>query len=453
MPKRYKIEFFEQKEFICYYPVNFTEEKSPKRIAFGSKIVEAKCNKQPNGRNIISLSTGLAEQLNLPRFVSTITLFESNDRIILGPLVGIFTSGFSQFPIKPIGERSSLFSKLLSTHSSVGVVPFLFGEQHIDWDLQLVNGFFYTEDGWTQMEVPFPNVIYDRLPNRRSEKLMKSKRVKERMEKEFFIPWYNPGFFNKLDVYERLFTDKKAILFLPETAPFTSFHKIERMLSKYGHVYIKPMNGSLGLGVHQIIYDRKSNTYYCRYHDTKNHLLKFSSLESLINNIFAKKDLNRMLVQQGINLLRDERRPIDFRVHANKDEHGLWKISAIAAKVAGIGSPTTHIKTGGEVKTIEEIFIDSDERNKYKTKLENAALDLSESIEKQLDGIIGEIGFDFGIDTKGNVWLFEANSKPGRSIFSHPGLKESDILTRKLTLSYSIFLTEKHMKKYGDLFI
>ena len=65
-------------------------------------------------------------------------------------------------------------------------------------------------------------------------------------------------------------------------------------------------------------------------------------------------------------------------------------------------------------------------------------MDLAVAIEKHLDGIIGEIGFDFGIDTNGNVWLFEANSKPGRSIFSHPGLKDSDVLTRKLTLSYAI---------------
>ncbi|WP_328018892.1 YheC/YheD family protein, partial [Heyndrickxia sporothermodurans] len=52
------------------------------------------------------------------------------------------------------------------------------------------------------------------------------------------------------------------------------------------------------------------------------------------------------------------------------------------------------------------------------------------------------------IQKKGNVWLFEANSKPGRSIFSHPNLREFDFLTRKLTLSYSIFLTERLCKLF-----
>ncbi|QQZ08324.1 YheC/YheD family protein [Heyndrickxia vini] len=453
MPKRYKIEFIEQKDLICYYPASFTTIESPNEIVFGSKVVKCMCKKQPNGRNIISISSALAEQLCLPTFITAITLFESDKYLVLGPLIGVFSSGFTKFSVKPIGERSSIFSKLLSMHSSVGVVPFLFGEEHIDWEKKLIKGFFFTKEGWTQLTIPFPNVIYDRLPNRRSEKLKTSMLVKDKLEKEYFIPWYNPGFFNKLDVYERLFNDRKAILYLPETAPFTSFDQIERMLSKYGHIYIKPMNGSLGLGVHQIILDKIKNSYYCRYHDSKNHLLKFPSLEALINHVFANKNLDRMIVQQGISLLRDKRRPIDFRVHANKDEHGNWHISAMAAKVAGLGSPTTHVKNGGEIKTIEEVFKDKEEQIKYKKRLEYAALDLANAIEKHLDGIIGEIGFDFGIDNKGNVWLFEANSKPGRSIFAHPNLKEFDLLTRKLTLSYSIYLTEKFLNKYRELSI
>jgi len=70
-----------------------------------------------------------------------------------------------------------------------------------------------------------------------------------------------------------------------------------------------------------------------------------------------------------------------------------------------------------------------------------------------MEGIIGEIGYDFGIDTNGDIWLFEANSKPGRSIFKHPDLKEFDVLTRKLSLSFAVFLTEKAMKTPEELFL
>ncbi|MBS4171876.1 YheC/YheD family protein [Bacillus sp. FJAT-49736] len=452
MPTRYNIEFFEHSGLKLYFPINMNLKDPIQRISFGSNIIETKCERQPNGRNIISISKGLARKLQLPEFVRSIYLFENDDILVIGPLVGIFSSGFTPYQIKPIGERSTIFEKLLSVQSSVGVVPFLFGEQHIDWDQGMIEGFFFTKDGWEKRKVPFPNVVYDRLPNRRSEKLKASKNVKEKLSQEYMIPWYNPGFFNKLDVYERLLQSDIAENYLPETYPFSSFSQMEQLLSKYGHIYIKPMNGSLGLGVHQILYNREEQAYYCRYHDEANHLMKFKSLEALMKKVFGKKNLERMIVQQGIPLMRYNHLPVDFRVHVNKNKDGNWEVSAMAAKVAGNGSPTTHVKNGGTIKTIEEVFDHPEECKSCKEKLEKAALDLASIIEEQMEGIIGEIGYDFGIDTKGNVWLFEANSKPGRSIFKHPHLKNSDILTRKLSLSFAVFLTEKAVKKPEELF-
>ncbi len=453
MPARYNIEFFDVSSLKLYLPVSMKRQNPVQRISFGSNIIEAKCELQPNGRNIISMSKGLARKLELPEFINSIYLFEQEDLLVIGPLVGIFSSGFTPYQIKPIGERTPIFEKLLSVQSSVGVIPFLFGEQHINWEQGKIEGYFFTKNGWETRKVPFPNVIYDRLPNRRSERLQSSRKVKERMSQDYLIPWYNPGFFNKLDVYERLLQSDIAEKYLPETFPFSSFAQIEQMLSKYGHVYIKPMNGSLGLGVHQLLYHREEQAYYCRYHDQTNHLMKFKSLEALMKKIFGKKNLERMVVQQGITLMRFNNHPVDFRVHVNKNKDGQWEVSALAAKVAGKGSPTTHIKNGGSVKTMEEVFDHEEEYQLYKQKLEKAALDLASVIEEQMEGIIGEIGYDFGIDTNGEIWLFEANSKPGRSIFKHPDLKEFDVLTRKLSLSFAVFLTEKAMKTPEELFL
>jgi hypothetical protein len=240
---------------------------------------------------------------------------------------------------------------------------------------------------------------------------------------------------------------------LPETHSFSSFSIIERMLSDYGHVFLKPINGSLGLGIHQIIYDKKEGNYYCRYRDRdENRLRKYNSLESLMRNVFAGRNLSRMLVQQGIHLLRHGQRPIDFRIHTNKDENGEWKITATAAKIAGPGSVTTHVKSGGVIKTLDEVFEAADEKEEALKKLTAAALKISKALERNMEGIIGEIGFDFGLDRKGNVWLFEANSKPGRSIFKHPQLREFDLLTRKLSLSFAVFLAEASITKPEEIF-
>ena len=326
-----------------------------------------------------------------------------------------------------------------------GCIPFIFGEQHIDWDYEIIHGFVYVDDQWQVCEFPFPNVVYDRLPNRRTENESGPKEVKRKFQELYTIPWYNPGFFNKWDVYERLSEDESALAFLPETYPLRSFSTIEHLLSKYRQAFIKPIHGSLGLGIHQLIYNKENHVYYCRYEneEKQNKLQRFSSLESMMNYVFRNRTLDNLIVQQGIPLIRSEKRPVDFRVHTNKDSQGNWQVTAIAAKVAGFGSVTTHIKNGGSVKTLKELFDDQKLAKEIEQKLTTAAITLSKSIENHLDGIIAEIGFDFGLDKHGQVWMFEANSKPGRSIFSHPKLKEFELLTRKLSLDYAIYLAEQ----------
>lgn len=444
MKKPYLIEFIDDMKNTVYYPPELPLGEI-KRIAYGTFSANAICVPHPTGRNTVAISHDIAKRIKMPNLQVPLHLFSHDQTLHLGPLVGIFTSGFTPFPLRPIGERSLFFSKLLSVEKFVGAHAFVFGEEHINWENGTVLGYFFLENGWETIEVPLPNVIYDRLPNRRSEKKAQLSNIKERLQKEYLIPWYNPGFFNKMDVFERLHQDELSSKYLPETHPFTSFSMVERMLADYGHVFIKPMNGSLGLGIHQIIYDRENDAYYCRYRekDGSNKLRKYPTLEGLFKHVFKNRKLSTMLVQQGIHSIRVNNCTVDFRIHTNKDMKGNWRITALAGKVAGPGSVTTHINNGGVIKTIDEIFETKEEQTAALNKLKEASLALSQSLDTHMEGLIGEIGFDLGIDRKGNVWLLEANSKPGRSIFKHPQLKDFDLLTRKLSLAFSIFLTEK----------
>jgi hypothetical protein len=452
MRKRYIIEIAPTSKLVVYYPPDLMVDKTIKKVAFGSKAIDVDFLPHPKKENSIVISKEIQRLLHFPDFAIHLHVFIDHQALNIGPLVGIFTSGFTPFPHRPIGDRTNFFAKLLSVKTSVAAIPFVFGDQHINWDKGTINGYFYHHNNWHTIEVPFPNVVYDRLPNRKSERNPKLVRVKETLQKDYLIPWYNPGFFSKLDIYERLQQDSQAAFYLPETHPFTSFSSIEEMLSKYGHIYLKPINGSLGLGVHQILYDKIHDEYYCRYQDRtgENRLRKFSTLEGLFQTVFANRNLDKMIVQQGIHLLRHEQRPIDFRIHTNKDDAGVWHVTAMAAKIAGRGSVTTHTRSGGEIKTIAELF-DKHDCKVYTEKLVHAALLLSKSIADNMEGIIAEIGFDLGIDKHGDVWLFEANSKPGRSIFSHPELKEFDQLTCKLSLAFAIFLTEQSILNPEDI--
>lgn len=453
MRKRFFLEVAPNDQLVAFCPPEVIYHQSLKKIAFGSKSIEVDFLAHPDQKDRIVISKRMQEELQFPNLNIPLHFFIEDQVLFIGPLVGIFTSGFSASQENLMGERTAFFAKLLSVNKTVGALPFVFGEEHIDWEQGSIKGFFYHEKRWETFDVPFPNVIYDRLPNRKSEGNPKLIKVKNRLQREYLIPWYNPGFFNKLDIYERLQQNDLVTSYLPETHPFTSFSTIEIMLSQYGHIYIKPKNGSLGLGVHQIIYDKHHGDYYCRYQDPDgiNRLRKFASLEKLFNLVFSKQNLDKMLVQQGIHLLRKDTRAIDFRVHTNKDELGNWHVSAIAAKIAGPGSVTTHKRCGGEIKTISEIF-PKEECELFTEKLSCAALNLSSVLDHNIEGIIGEIGFDLGIDRNGDVWLFEANSKPGRSIFEHPELKDFDLLTRQLSIAFAVFLTEQALHHPEELF-
>lgn len=417
----------------------------PNAISFGTKTVQCEVAPHPDQKNEYKLSADLWEELMIPH-EGLIHLIQKEKTVFIGPLVGIFTAGFTQFNLRPIGERSLFFAKLLSVEKKVGAFYFVFGAHQIDWENGTVNGYFYTNDGWKQIKVPLPNVVYDRLPNRKVENLQSSKDVKDRLQKEYDIPWFNPGFFNKWEIHQMLVNDHEASTHLPKSYFQPELTDILNLLETYKQVYIKPANGSLGLGIQQLIQKNDEPFVYCRFRNNEeNRLRRYSSLKRLLRHQFPF-GLNDMIAQQGIDLLKWNNNPIDFRIHTNKNEHGNWIVSAVAAKIAGTGSITTHVKSGGEVKTVQEILKDIGANPTIIKKLHETALLLSSKIDEKMPGFIGEIGFDIGVDSNEKVWMFEANSKPGRTIFSYPKLKGDDLHSRRLPLEYAVFLFKKSVE-------
>ncbi len=110
------------------------------------------------------------------------------------------------------------------------------------------------------------------------------------------------------------------------------------------------------------------------------------------------------------------------------------------------GSLTTHVNSGGDTKLLQELFPDSTKQVQIENKLKHTALQISYALDEQVTGNIGEIGFDIGLDTKENPWLFEANSKPGRTVFQDEKLKEQSEMTRQLFYEYAVYLTEHSLR-------
>lgn len=73
--------------------------------------------------------------------------------------------------------------------------------------------------------------------------------------------------------------------------------------------------------------------------------------------------------------------------------------------------------------------------------IEEATIKLASAIEFPLNKPIEELRLDIGVGTDGKVWMFEANSLPGRSIFKHPSLKNSDNYSISLLFEYAYYLS------------
>lgn len=437
---------------ILSLPLDFFEqlEKAgtlPSQLTFGANIADVQVIPHASNDFVCKLSADIWDQLCIP-FESRVRLYAKDDQLHIGPLIGIFTAGFPSNRLRPIGERSLLFAQYLTTAAKMGGYSFIFGSHVIDWDKGVISGFFYTKRGWQQHEIPFPHVVYDRIPNRKAEQLPTLQAIKKRMQTNYFIPWFNSGFFNKWTIYEKLLQSGNVNRYLPKTTVHPSITAIEAMLNQYKHVYVKPANGSLGIGIHHIIKREKDGLYYCRFqHENKTIIRRYATITELFNTHFPTEERPYLVAQQGISLMKMNNRPLDFRIHTNKNIHGDWQVSAIAAKISGHNRVTTHLANGGIVKTIEELTQENESFRPYIQELQNATLQLSETLEEKIDGFNGEFGFDMGIDVHGHIWMFEANSKPGRAIFIHPKLKKEDIATRKLPFEFGTYLTETIITK------
>ncbi|MED1065596.1 MULTISPECIES: YheC/YheD family endospore coat-associated protein [Bacillus] len=414
--------------------------------AFGTSVERCHVSFDSHLKRTVLLSENLYKNLRIPYRGKASLIFRDNT-VYIGPLIGIFTAGFTKSQLDPVRGRSLFFSKLLTMDLPAGGYSYLFGAHQIDWEEGTVQALIFRENGWEEATVPLPNVVYDRLPNRKAEESAALRETKTRLMDEYRIPWFNPGFFNKWEIYKCLQQDERTAELLPFSAFEPDAGKIEDMIGQYGFIYVKPAGGSLGKGILQLS-KREENGILARHAEG---VTSYSSAAECLDEWQRLHKHTSYLAQQGIERIEVDHHPADFRVHTNKNGKGQWTVTAIAVKIAGKDGITTHMSSGGAVKTLAELYDDPQERLRTLQKLTKAALLLSRVLDEKLDGFIGEIGFDLGLDRSGKVWLFEANSRPGRGIFSHPRLASVSSLTKKRSFEYASYLTEQSILNPEDM--
>jgi hypothetical protein len=415
-------------------------------VEVGNKSIITRVIRGKAKGNQIILSPSMARQLLLP-YTGPVRAAFLGKTLKIGPVIGILTTGYTGNPAAPFGIRTPLFKGFIHAGSEEKPFIYVFTPDMVDWQNQTIAGWYYRQGRWVRIVSPFPDVIYERVPNRKAESLGHVQACLARLRQSAQCKIFNQGFFNKWSVHLLLSNHETAREFVPETYLSPSINVLKKMLEKHSMVYLKPSAGSLGLGIFRITRHPKEG-YFCRFHQgTKNVLHRFRSLEKLISHYFGSSQserFKRYLVQQGIRLIKHDGRPVDFRVHMHKDGSGNWKVVAIASKAAGFGCVTTHVRTGGSVIPTDELLVQIFRENASNVEkaIETAAILIAEALEEQVSGPLGELGMDMGVDRSGRVWLFEVNSKPGRHIFLHPSYREAGRQSAKYITDFSLKLAD-----------
>ncbi|WCK55498.1 YheC/YheD family protein [Aneurinibacillus sp. Ricciae_BoGa-3] len=322
--------------------------------------------------------------------------------------------GILATPIKtsPPFPEKAFYAYLSAAGKNLGIPVYVFLPNQVDYTTKTVIGYLYRNKTWVKKKLPFPTLVYDRCSNRKvyGKYIRKIKTIPSIT----FLAHVLPG---KWQNHQNLIQHPGLIPYLPATEVIQSMETVKRWLDDYGSVVIKPVQNSLGVGVIKVT-SLVSHTVEGR--DMKNKIFhkNFSSRTALIKWLKEAISGNN-LIQPYLDLSTPEGDPFDLRVLVQKNETGRWQETARAIRAGVCGGLTSNLCGGGKAYSADAFlqkYFPEEQLVTIHQNIDYLVQEIPPFIESK-HGRLAELGIDIGIDKKGNVWLIEINSKPGRASF------------------------------------
>ncbi|MGI6357637.1 MAG: YheC/YheD family protein [Bacillota bacterium] len=408
-------------------------------LRFGTARVHARLGVAPNGRCLVSAV--LLRRLALPARRLNYQINPSERSIRFGPLIGIMTTW----------TMTAYFRAVMVAAARSGMMAVVFRPADVCGSRGRMQAWALTASGIRRVAVPWPDVVYNRIPNRGGE-MLGSTRLCKRLLARRGIPVFNRTFFHKWRIYRLLRRDETGNSHLPESHPLTNLSQVPRMLQRYPMVYLKPNGGSKGIGIVKVnrLPGGRYSISYRKGH--RNYQLTSSSWAEAQHLVRRGMNPRSYVIQEGLRLARYRGRPFDVRVTLYKDGNGKWIPSGPAAKIAGRGSITTHVHNGGYVVPLSRALNHAfgDQAELVYEKIKQASVEIAQAVERVTNLELGELGLDIGVTANGRVAMFEANSKPGRTIFSPRFARDERRRSLFYLCGYAARLAGFGVKEDGD---
>jgi len=348
------------------------------------------------------------------------------------------------------GNREN-FADLIRTGNAMGVIVYVLTIKHLIFSRNSLKGFIYNQETktWMKRMLPFPTIIYNRIPQREDELLPAVQMKLNTCLKHPHIMLFNHSFFNKWDLFEWLRKSNVTRPYIPATRKLLSVSGLVRLMRKHKFIYLKPESGKAGKGIMTIsVTPQKTLPYRLKIQENKKSATySCSSVTKLWSRIQKQSSDEPYIAQQGIRLAAFKERNFDLRALVQKNMRGLWELTGIGARLAGASSITTHVPRGGMIEDPAKLLASSfneEQARKLLIRVKKAALLIAKQIERASGQSLGEMSMDLGIDNKGNIWFFEANSKPMK--FDEPHIRQKSL---EQIFHYAYFLNNKKRNKAG----
>lgn len=397
---------------------------------------------------ILCVADNVQQQLMLPpKTVLNLAVDDDAGSWRLGPLIGIFANRFPQTS-RSFGEQTSFFRKLGLAATRQNSLCFVFGPEDIDWENKVVRGSIpplpeHAATGWRTLTLPFPDVVYDRGLFPRGEKRRLASESRKILRGHPDMIMFNPAFFGKWQTHKLLSRHELLYQHLPETRLFRSMTDVYKLLQKHGSVYLKPSGGSSGKGIVRI--SRSLYGYAVNYRTNGNvntrEIIKGSVLEDLVKALTGAR---RFVVQQGLQLATVSGCPFDIRILMQRNRHGVWLRTGMAARVAKPGSYISNLHAGGHANRISAIltrvFPDLHVADQIINQIRRICALIASWVTAESNPLFGEIAIDLGIDVSGKIWIIELNAVPGRSVFRRTNSREILVQAISRPMEYAYYL-------------
>ncbi|MEH7012738.1 YheC/YheD family protein [Neobacillus niacini] len=336
----------------------------------------------------------------------------------LVPVIGILTARKKD---GLIAGNGTLFIELQKKLISLNGVSFIFTPDGVHEDS--IDGFIFIpeKNGWERINSPFPDLVYNRIPFRRSEEELQSSTFFSFL-KEKNIPFFNPGFIDKSELYHLFKNHPFLHTFLPETIQVNHKQKLSAFLSQYQSIYLKPSQSARGNGIFKLELDTQKKVHIKGLQEND----EFVTFDYFWKEWESKLREKNYLAQEEIKSSLYDGKRFDFRILAHS-ENDHYQVTGIGIRQSQVQDITTHIPLGGRLLPYK--LLQTEEHDIF---IEAVVEHIGKALTEKF-GFFGEFSIDIGLSQSGQYYIYEVNSKP-------MSFDETDIEERKIEHLCQLFL-------------